>query len=63
MHFADTSLYVLRSEHSQKSFLRNIEKLSKDNISGLGIIFNDIKAGSDGYGYGYGYGYYEEDTK
>ena len=61
MHFADTSLYVLRSDHSQKSFLRNIEKLSKDNISGFGIIFNDIKAGSDGYGYGYGY--YEEDGK
>lgn len=63
MHLSDTSLYVLRSEHSQKTFLRNIEMLSKDNISGLGIIFNDIKAGRNGYGYGHGYGYYEESDK
>jgi len=65
MHFADTSIYVLRADHSKKDFLRNIEKLSKEEISGLGILLNDVKMNrsSYGYGYGYGYGYYEEDKK
>jgi capsular exopolysaccharide synthesis family protein len=65
MHFADTSLYVLRADYSKKEFLRSIEKLSREEISGLGILLNDVKLGkgSYGYGYGYGYGYYEEERK
>ena len=65
MSFADTSIYVLRSEYSKKDYLRNIEKLSKENINGLGILLNDVKLNKGGYGYGYGYGfgYYEEDEK
>jgi Mrp family chromosome partitioning ATPase len=65
MHFADTSLYVLRADYSKKEFLRSIEKLSREKISGLGILLNDVKLGkaSYGYGYGYGYGYYEEEKK
>lgn len=63
MHFADTSIYVLRTDYSKKDFLRNIEKLSKEEISGFGILLNDVKTGRNGYGYGYGYGYYEEEEK
>ena len=29
MHFADTSIYVVRADYSKKGFLRSIEKLSK----------------------------------
>ena len=59
MHFADTSIYVLRADYSKKDFLRNVEKLSKEDIGGLGILLNDVKTGTGGYGYGYGY--YEDE--
>ena len=61
MHFADTSIYVLRADYSKKDFLRNVEKLSKEDIGGLTILLNDVKTGTGGYGYGYGYGYYEDE--
>ncbi|EIF51211.1 tyrosine-protein kinase family protein [Sulfurovum sp. AR] len=63
MHFADTSIYLLRADYSKKGFLRSIDKLSKEEIRGLGILLNDVKMDRSGYGYGYGYGYYEEDKK
>ncbi len=69
MHFADTSIYVLRADHSKKGFLRNIEKLANEDIRGFGVLINDAKMNSHGYGYGYGYGYgngygyYEEEKK
>ena len=58
---ADTSIYGLRAGYSKKGFLHSIEKLSKEEISGLGILFTDVKMAKNGYGYGYGY--YEEDKK
>jgi len=61
MHFSDTSIYVLRADSSKKDFLRNVEKLSKENMGGLAIVLNDVKAGNGSYCYGYGY--YEEDKK
>ena len=64
MHFADTSIYVVRANHSKKAFLKNLVHLSKQKeIRGMGILFNDITIGKYGYGYGYGYGYYEDDSK
>ncbi|OYZ48529.1 MAG: capsular biosynthesis protein [Sulfurovum sp. 24-42-9] len=66
MHFADTSIYVVRAGYSKKVFLKNVEKISTfKDISGLGILLNDAKMHKNnyGYGYGYGYGYYEEDKK
>ena len=65
MHFADTSMYVLRADYSKKGFLRSIEKLSKEEISGLGILLNGVNMTKGGYGDGggYGYGYYEADSK
>lgn len=59
MHLADTSIYVLRANHSKKGFLRSVEKLSQEDIRGFGILINDARM--DYHGYGYGYGYYEED--
>lgn len=63
MHFADTSIYIVRAEYSKKGFLRSVEKLSKEEIRGLSILLNDVKMAKNGYGYGYGYGYYEEEKK
>ena len=69
MHFADTSIYVIRMNHSKKGFLRSIEKLASEDIRGFGMLINGAKTDSHGYGYGYGYGYgngygyYEEDEK
>ncbi len=63
MQFSDTNIYVVRADYAKKDFLRNVEKLSKEDIKGLGILLNDVKMDSSGYGYGYGYGYYEEDEK
>jgi len=57
MHFADTSIYVLRADYSKKGFLRSIEKLSTEEIRGLGILLNGVKMSRNGYGYGYSYGY------
>jgi capsular exopolysaccharide synthesis family protein len=66
MHYADTNIYVLRSDYSKKDFLKNIKRLSTfEHIKSLGILLNDVKMDKNGcgYGYGYGYGYYEEDKK
>ena len=57
MPFSDTNIYVVRANYSKKEFLRNVEKLSKEDIKGLGIVLNDVKMESGSYGYGY----YEED--
>jgi capsular exopolysaccharide synthesis family protein len=63
MHFADTSIYVVRANHSKKVFLKTIVQLAKQKeIKGMGILFNDVTIGKYGYGYGYGYGYYDEDN-
>ncbi len=61
MQFSDTNIYVVRADYSKKDFLRNVERLSKEDITGLAILLNDVKI--DNGGYQYGYGYYEEDEK
>ena len=62
MHFADTSIYVVRSDYSKKAFFKNINQLVEDDISNLGVLLNAVKMEHSGYGY-YGYGYYEEESK
>ena len=62
MHFADTSIYVLRSNYSKKEYFKNLNRLSKDNISNFSVLLNAVKMEDAGYGY-YGYGYYEEEQK
>jgi capsular exopolysaccharide synthesis family protein len=67
MHYADTSIYVMRSNYSEKSFLRSINNLEKEDIGSFAIILNDVKSTNSAYGYGYGYGegygYYEDEKK
>ena len=49
MHLADTSIYVLRADHSKKAFLKNIDKLAtSEHIDGLGILLNDVKLDQHG---------------
>ncbi len=62
MHFADTSIYVLRSEYSKKVYLKNLNQLAQDDISNIGVVLNDVKMKHVRYGY-YGFGYYEEENK
>ncbi len=58
MDYSDVVLYILRYNYSKKEFIENINKLKKEGIKGLGIVFNDVKSLRKKYGYGYGYGYY-----
>ena len=62
MHFADTSIYVVRSDYSKKAYFKNLNQLVQDDIPNLGILLNAVKMEHAGYGY-YGYGYYEEESK
>ncbi len=68
--FADATLYIMRQEYTDSSFLDLINNLQQKKVfSNLNIVFNGIKIKSipgygSGYGYGYGYGYgggYTED--
>lgn len=55
IHMSDITLFVLRANHSKKSFLLDIERIKKEHqIHGLSLVLNDIKI------YKNGYGYYEE---
>ncbi|MFK5976105.1 MAG: polysaccharide biosynthesis tyrosine autokinase [Sulfurovum sp.] len=50
----DTTIYVMRAEYSKKAFLKNIEKISVfRDISGIGILLNDMKDNNQKYGYEY----------
>lgn len=60
MHYADISLYVMRSGYSKKEYFRALNKLHKEKIQNFAVVLNDVKMEHSGYGY-YGYGYYEED--
>ncbi len=56
---ADSSMYVVRQNFSQKGMLKMInEKYEKGEVSNLSIVLNDFNVKSKyGYEYGYGYGY------
>ena len=69
--FADASVYVVRSNFTEKHILEYIDDLNKSGkLNNMGIVINEIGAskrfGSNfsygysykyGYNYGYGYGY------
>lgn len=61
MHYADTSIYVLRADYSEKAYFRSVNSLAKEEIGSFTIIFNDVQSTYGGYGDGYGY--YEEEKK
>ncbi|MDT8417224.1 MAG: polysaccharide biosynthesis tyrosine autokinase [Lutibacter sp.] len=65
LKYADSTLYIVRQNYSQKGMLKMInEKYIKEEISNISIVLNDftikLRYGgySNGYGYGYGYGKY-----
>ncbi len=62
MHYADATVYIMRSEYSKKAYFKMVNKLAEEEISNFSILLNDLKMEHAGYGY-YGYGYYEEDGK
>jgi capsular exopolysaccharide synthesis family protein len=54
---ADTFVYVVRANYSDKRLLRLAEALYRENkIGKMALLLNDT-APNGGYGYGYGYGY------
>lgn len=59
INHADSSMYVVRQNFSQKGMLKMInEKYEKGEVSNLSIVLNDFNVKSKyGYEYGYGYGY------
>jgi capsular exopolysaccharide synthesis family protein len=65
LKYADSTLYIVRQNYSQKGMLKMInEKYIKEEISNISIVLNDFTMKlsyggySNGYGYGYGYGKY-----
>ena len=68
-NLADLTLYVVRSNHSEKSLLDFIEDCNKKNkMKNMNIVFNAVGANKSydykysygykyAYNYGYGYGY------
>ena len=55
---ADVGLVVTRANFSNRAFLKNIERLTKEqSLDNIGIIINALEGKKNGYGYGYGYGY------
>ncbi len=67
--YADVCLYLVRHGHTFKEQLRIPNDLvSKERISPIQLIVNDVKATGSyysnyGYGYGYGYGEYGQEDK
>lgn len=61
MRKADVPIYIVRANYSRKTFLKNLNRLMRNNQFGrMCTILNDAQAqGASGYGYGYGYGYGE----
>jgi capsular exopolysaccharide synthesis family protein len=59
MKKADLPIYVVRADYSKRYFVKNVNKLVKNNsFSKLSIILNGFKHLSQ-YGYGYDYSYYQ----
>ncbi len=67
MRKVDLPIYVVRADYSKRVFIKNINKLIRNNnFSKLAVILNALKNnGQFGYGYGYGYGssYYDDDDE
>ncbi|HSQ46024.1 MAG TPA: polysaccharide biosynthesis tyrosine autokinase [Lutibacter sp.] len=62
LKYADSTLYIVRQNYSQKGMLKMInEKYVKEEITNISMVLNDftmkLRYGGYGNGYGYGYGY------
>ena len=69
--FADATVYVARSNYTQKDLLEHANGLAKNNkLKNMAYVINQVGAGNKskygykyGYNYGYGYGYSEDKIK
>lgn len=59
--YADSTLYVVRAEYTDKRLFEFIKGLNKNHrLNNMAIVINDVKIDKlSGYNYGYGYGYGE----
>ncbi|SHK42171.1 GumC family protein [Epilithonimonas mollis] len=61
---ADVTIYVTRSETTEKSFIDFANKnIAANKIKNVGFVLNDIHKTNFGYGNKYGYGYQAEEKK
>ncbi len=58
-HMADTTMFVIRQDYTNKNALKfTLEQLSENNLKNPAVVLNDINSKKTRYGYGYGYGNY-----
>ena len=61
---ADATVYVVRSEFSDKEFVHFAEgKINSEKIKKAAFVLNDVHASNLGYGNKYGYGYHADVEK
>lgn len=61
---ADATVYVTRSETTQKDFINFANKnIEAEKIKNVGFVLNDVHKNNFGYGNKYGYGYQAEEKK
>lgn len=61
-HLADSTVYVVRSLHTEKKLIEFANKqVSAGKINNVGFALNDVKKEYFGYGNKYGYGYQADD--
>ncbi|MCG2791922.1 MAG: polysaccharide biosynthesis tyrosine autokinase [Weeksellaceae bacterium] len=61
---ADVTVYVTRSEQSEKSFITFAnENISANKLTNVAFVLNDVHQSNFGYGNKYGYGYQAEEKK
>lgn len=61
---ADATVYVTRSEVTQKDFINFANKnIDAEKIKNVGFVLNDVHKNNFGYGNKYGYGYQAEEKK
>ncbi|WP_313213965.1 polysaccharide biosynthesis tyrosine autokinase [Soonwooa sp.] len=61
---ADTTLYVTRSETTDKAFIDFANKnIDSHKINNTAFVLNDVHKSNFGYGNKYGYGYHAEEKK
>lgn len=60
--YADATLYVTRSETTEKSFIDFANNnINSNKIKNVAFVLNDVRKSNFGYGNKYGYGYHAEE--
>lgn len=63
-NLADATVYITRSEYSEKEFIDYANKaVEKGRIKNVSFVLNDISLENFGYGNSYGYGYHADKKK